>query len=291
MISPRFIPSALLTGLVVCSAGSTRAQAQGDVLGPPPNILVIQREFIKPGKAGALHEASESAFVQAMREHHSTVRYVGLVSQSGQSRALFLNGYPTLAAWEQEGKAMFGDPALSADIEKATVADGELLTSYEQSIWRYRPELSRKPGVAKGDRYMEILQFTVRPGHEQDWEHIATMVKDGYDKGDPTGHWDVFQSMFGTPGASYLVIIPLQSMADLDRKHADSKKFADAMGKDGLAKLDQISAEAVASSSANLFQFDPKMSYPPDNWVKADPAFWNASAAGGEETHTGGGTR
>ena len=33
---------------------------------PPPKVLYVQREFIKPGKGGAPHEKAESAFVQAM---------------------------------------------------------------------------------------------------------------------------------------------------------------------------------------------------------------------------------
>lgn len=283
MSNPKFIPSALLMGFVLCCAGTTAANAQGDVLGPPPNILVIQREFVKPGRAGAAHEKSESAFIRAMRDHHATVRYVGMTSQSGVSRALFLNGYPTLAAWEKENTGVAGDPALAEDVERASVADGDLLSSYEQSVWRYRPDLSRKPGVAKGDRYMEILQFNVRPGHAQEWEQIAAMVKDGYEKGDPTGHWDIFQSIFGTPGSSYLVIIPMKSLAEVDQDHANSKKFEDAMGKDGLMKLDQMTAEAVSASSTNLFQFNPKMSFPPDAWVKADPGFWNAGTTEGEQ--------
>jgi hypothetical protein len=31
----------------------------------PPNVLVIQREFLKPGKGGMAHERSEAAFVRA----------------------------------------------------------------------------------------------------------------------------------------------------------------------------------------------------------------------------------
>jgi len=29
----------------------------------------------------------------------------------------------------------------------------------------------------------------------------------------------------------------------------------------------------------NLFAFNPKMSYPSDAWVKADPSFWKPAAA------------
>ena len=32
----------------------------------PPKVLVLYREFLKPGKQGASHEKTESAFVQAV---------------------------------------------------------------------------------------------------------------------------------------------------------------------------------------------------------------------------------
>jgi hypothetical protein len=41
-----------------------------------------------------------------------------------------------------------------------------------------------------------------------------------------------------------------------------------------MKKLDAMEASCLESVQTNLFAFDPKMSYPPDAWVKADPDFW-----------------
>ena len=56
-----------LLGATLLSAGLSLAVAQEAPEGttPPPKVLVIDREFTKPGKSGAVHEKSESAFVQA----------------------------------------------------------------------------------------------------------------------------------------------------------------------------------------------------------------------------------
>jgi len=40
-----------------------------------------------------------------------------------------------------------------------------------------------------------------------------------------------------------------------------------------------LSAAAIESSQTNLFAFNPRMSYPADEWVKADPEFWKPKAA------------
>ena len=52
------------------------------------------------------------------------------------------------------------------------------------------------------------------------------------------------------------------------------KQFVDAMGEDGMKKLVELESAAVEFTQTNLFQFSPAMSYPRDEWVKADPEFW-----------------
>jgi hypothetical protein len=46
------------------------------------------------------------------------------------------------------------------------------------------------------------------------------------------------------------------------------------MGEEGMRKLRELSAAAIEFSETNLFQFAPKIGYPPDAWVSADPDFW-----------------
>ncbi|PYX76402.1 MAG: hypothetical protein DMG72_04940, partial [Acidobacteria bacterium] len=60
-----------LTGLLLGSSlllgglGTVAAQEKSQGTTPPPKVLVILREFLKPGKGGKTHEKAESAFVQA----------------------------------------------------------------------------------------------------------------------------------------------------------------------------------------------------------------------------------
>src|SRR3979409_546583 len=68
----------------------------------PPKILVIGREYTKPGRAGAAHEKTESAFVQAMKRAKWPTHYLAVESLSGKSRALFLTGYDSFAEWEKD---------------------------------------------------------------------------------------------------------------------------------------------------------------------------------------------
>ena len=66
----------------------------------------------------------------------------------------------------------------------------------------------------------------------------------------------------------------MRSLAEVDESLGDSKKFEATLGPDGMKKLSELSAACIESSQTNLFQFNPKMSYPMEEWIKADPGFW-----------------
>jgi len=70
------------------------------------------------------------------------------------------------------------------------------------------------------------------------------------------------------------VIIPRKSAAEIDHDMMQDKQFVSAMGADGMKKLTELESSAVEFTQTNLFQFSPAMSYPRDEWVKADPEFW-----------------
>jgi hypothetical protein len=97
-----------------CAMAPLALRAQDDGSNGPPKVLVIQREFTKPGKGGALHEKTEAAYIHAMAAAGAKPRYLAMVSLSGSSRALFFSGYPSLAAWEEENKSVERDATLSA---------------------------------------------------------------------------------------------------------------------------------------------------------------------------------
>jgi hypothetical protein len=113
----RFARSVLAVFVLLAFGGSVIAAAQ-EMSNPPmpPKILVIGREYTKPGKSGIAHEKTESAFVQAMKRAKWPTHYLAVESLSGKSRALFLTGYDSLEAWEQDQTAQQKNATLSADL-------------------------------------------------------------------------------------------------------------------------------------------------------------------------------
>jgi hypothetical protein len=262
----------LLLGSYLLIGGLGIAMAQETT--PPPKVLTVFREFVKPGKSGAIHEKSESAFVQAMSRAKWPTHYFAVSSITGKPRVLFLTGYESFEAWEKDVQATQKNATLSAALDRATVADGDLLTEHDSSALIYHDEYSLNATVDIAHmRYFEISLYRVRPGHDGDWDTIVKMVKAAYQK-IPDVHFATYFAAFGQEGTTYVVFTPLKSGADIDKGFDQDKQFAANMGEEGMKKFSELLASTIEFSQHNLFSFTPAMSYPPDEWVKADPEFW-----------------
>jgi hypothetical protein len=263
--------------LVVMGCGAMVAQDMPQETMGPPKILVIDREFTKPGRDGAPHEKTESAFVSALTAAKWPSHYLAMTSLSGKPRALFMFGFPSFEAWEKDNHDMRKNAALSATLDRANVADGENLDEVESSVYLYDPELSLHTGSVEHSRYFEISQYWVKPGHRADWLDLVKLYVEGY-SGIANANWATFESYYGADnGGLYIAITKMTSLAEDDASMNDDKKFAEAMGAEKMKKVRELTALCLEKQQTNLFEFSPKMSYPDPEWIKADP-FWKPKA-------------
>ena len=266
----------LLLGACLLVGGMGIAVAQETT--PPPKVLSIMREFVKPGKGGAVHEKSESAFVQAMTRAKWPTHYFAVSSITGKPRVLFLTGYDSFEAWEKDVQATQKNATLSAALDRAALADGDLLSDYDSSALVYSDEYSLRSAVDIAHmRYFDIALYRVRPGHDADWDTIVKMVKAAYEK-IPDVHFATYYAQYGQEGTTYVVFTPMKSAAEIDQGFAQDKQFMANMGEDGMKKFSELLAATIEFSQHNLFAFTPSMSYPRDEWIKADPDFWKPKA-------------
>ncbi len=263
-------------GLLLLMGCSAVAQ---EAMPGPPKVLTIIREFLKPGRMGSMHEKTESAFVEAFAKANWPQHYFAVDSMSGSPRALFLIGYDSFEAWEKDTLATMKDPALNSALEHAALADADLLTSTDSGAFVLREDYSQHDGVDIAHmRYFEISVYHVRPGHRKDWDDLVKMYIAATEK-IPEVHWAMFESVYGSPDGTYLIFNPMKSLAETDRAFALDKQIMAAVGPEGMKRMGDLTAAAVESSQTNLFMFNPRESYPPDNWVKADPDFWKPKPA------------
>jgi hypothetical protein len=266
----------------VAVVGGALAAAQ-DATPTPPKVIQITREWLKPGKGGAVHDKSEAAFVAAAAKGKLS-HYIALNSMSGKSRALYMFRYPSFEAMGKDAEIIDKSAALTSEFDRAEVADGELLDSVDTAVFTYDEELSYHPRPDLSHaRFYQINVFHVRPGHMKEWREAVKIYQDACDKAGNGAHWGMYELAYGGEGGTFMALSHRASMKEIDEIFAGGKKFVEAMGgPEGMQKFDELFGQAVDSSRVELFSINPKQSYAEEAWIKADPDFWKPKVKSAE---------
>ncbi len=269
----------LLSVLCLCLGAASLAQAQQAMM-TPPKVLVISRELLKTGK-GAVHEKWEAGWPRAFAKAKAPVHYIAASSLTGEGRVLFLSAYDSIAAWEKEIQDTGKNAALSAELEMLADKDGEYLKELRTAVFTYMPDLSYNTDVpVAGTRYFFIFSQTVKPGHGDHFNEVRKIARAAHEKAGLTDHYAVYHAVAGTPGDLYLIFIPMKSLAEMDQFAAvHGKAYQEALGEEGQKKMADFAAQGLESSEGQVFMFSPKMSYPFQEWIDADPDFWKPAPA------------
>ena len=257
-------------------AGGVSALAQEKAASGPPKVLQIFREEVKPGK-GAAHVKVEAGWPAAFAKANYPAHYLAMVSQTGPSEAWFMTGYPSLAAWEKDQQASEKNPVLTAELDKLSEKDGELLSGARSITANYREDLSYRPaGVKLGAmRYFYVTTIRVRPGHESDYLEANKITREAHEKANVPEHWAVYQVTLGMPSGTYLVLQPMKTLAEVDAfPDTHGKVYQEAIGDEGKKKLREAASAGIMNSESNIFAFSPKMSYVSKETAAADPEYW-----------------
>ncbi|MGA8086560.1 MAG: hypothetical protein WCA10_04590 [Terracidiphilus sp.] len=273
--------SPVLLGLSLAVVGSSLAAAQDAATTSVPRILQITREYTKPYKGGAAHDKTESAFVIAMNRAKFPAYYVGMNSMSGKARSLYMTRYTSFAEWEKDNDIEAKSAALAADVERASLADGELLEEVDSGVYTYEEELSFHPhNDIQKHHFYQIFVFHVRPGRGKEWHELVKMVKEAHEKAGDSAHWGMYSLMFGGEGGTYVALSGDPSMSAIDDAFTGRNKYLEALGgEEGMAKADALFGAAVDTSHSELFAVNPKQSYVSADWIKEDATFWKPVAA------------
>jgi len=268
--------SVITVALLWCSL-PVLAQA-GSSGWPAPKVLQIFREEIKPGKAAA-HEVVEAGWPRAFASAKWPTNYLAVTSVTGPSEAWFFTGYDSFAAWETDTRNVDKNAGLKKELDQLEAKDGELRSGGRSLVAFYREDLSNQPNADLPKmRYFRIITFRVKPGHEAKFGEAAKIVKAGYEKAKLTQTWYAYQIYSGMVTPTFLVFIPLKSLDEVDTAFAQTKTLQDAEGEDNVKKLQTISADSYNAVEANIFAFNPKMSYASKEWAAEDPEFWKPKA-------------
>ncbi len=259
----RFVISSLAFGAV----SIVMAQSPG-----PSPVMRIIREDIKPGQS-ASHEKTEMAFVRAFSKTKYP-NYTALVSLTGTSQAWFLERY---ASYEALGEALAISNAepLSTLLGQLDAQDGEMRSSDRNMIATYREELSYLPVPANLPKYRfySINTVRIRPGRGEDFATMRKMLNSVWEKSENKQRRVVYSVTSGAPAGTYLILSGMVSLKSMDPARP-AKSGAEAFGAEDWARYQKMQSDIMMNSESTLFSVSPKMSYPPKEFIEADPDFW-----------------
>jgi hypothetical protein len=262
-----------IAGLSLALAGSLAAQAQTPAV-PPPNILNIQTDNIKPYEDAPYDKfASESAALSQQLKDPTHV--LGMEALTGSPRAIYLSGYDSFEALQKNEEWLLGDAATDAKLDALDVRQALYVSEVHYTIWHYRPDLSNN--VAGADiphsRYWEVIIFHMRSGHNEQFKELTKLYQDANLKIGQNIPWATYEGLMGVTDA-YLLLVPMTSLKDQDTGLAHAKDFGAALGDEGRGQMNKLSAESVASVEDNIWMVIPEWSYVEKSWIEADPQYW-----------------
>jgi hypothetical protein len=266
----------LVLGIAALPAFSQAPASSG-----PPKVLQIFREEVKPGK-GSIHEKTEAGWPKAFAKAKWPVHYLAVTSVTGPGEAWFLSGYPSYAAYETDQRNIEKDATLTAETQRLSAIDGELLTQGRSMLASFREDLSYNTGADLSKmRYFSITVTRVRPGHEAEFVEARKIVKAAHEKAGLPDGMAIYQVSSGAPSGTFLGIVARQTLEELDKSAAiHGEAYMQALGGDaGQKKLADIQSSAIVSSETNVFAFSPSMSYSSPEMIAGDPAFWGPKPA------------
>ncbi|HEY6488260.1 MAG: hypothetical protein WCC26_02395 [Terracidiphilus sp.] len=274
----RFVSTAalcLFAGLTFSATRAAHAQQEAGQVHSPSKYLYLGNVELKPDQSAA-YAKLEGEEVEALRAANAPSHYVAMWSITGSTKVLYMHGFNSFADLQKGHDDTVAMSKLQDTLKADDAEESALISERHSSIYSYEKDLSLGDPIDLSKmRFMRIILFHVRSGHDQDWEHVVKLFVKAYGSSIPEARWAMFQKMYGVGSDNtYILVTPMESLSTVDDMHDGSKKFADAVGEDQLHALRSGLDATVESSESDLFAFAAKISYVPDSWISSSAEFW-----------------
>lgn len=271
----------LVVWMAITAGGITvvavHAQEQNSAPSGPAPVLMMVREIPQPG-AEAAHANLEAQYAAALEAGKGSQYYLGMGAITGTPQTVFLSGYSSLEEMSDvhdQDEATMGEKLARLDEEHSGTLAGE-----DTAIWRLRPDLSIPGSVNLAKmRFMELIDIHVKLGHSAEFADVIRHFREGWVKADPDFHYSIYQQTFGNSmDDSYMMVIAVKSLADVDKHHSMVVEYRKGLGEDVQKRMLDFEGANYNSIESNLFAFTPSMSRLPQSWTKDDTDFWKPKA-------------
>ncbi len=258
--------------LFVCFALPACAQQAAD---PPPDILQIYVDAVKPGKMAEYTRIENEAATACARA--STWPYMAMEAKTGPQEVWFLSGFDSYAAMESSDGPFLRNSALSADLNRLMEAKTNLVSDPHTIFLRYREDLSRNRGLVPAQtRFFVISVVKVHLGHEQEYENSQLLLRSARERAGTADNRVVYQVLSGIPADTYITFQPHRSFRSA-ASTLDSLLDYDDLDDSVRGRLRELQAASISSTETFIFSINPSISNPEGEWIADDPEFWKAS--------------
>jgi hypothetical protein len=224
----------LFSGLALGFLPGTPASRATQSGAAAPLFARILMEEVKPGAVAAV----------AARPYPPG--WTTLRSITGAERVWRLGFCDKLADLEKDRPSIDG---LAAGLAGSLVSRDEVVAIYMKEF-TYRPEVdwSRM-------RYLDAITIHVRPGHHLEYLEMRRIAVAGHVRGGLDTRLIFFKAITGLPGLTYLILRPMQSMADHDRLRAQG--FGEPLSEAENAHMIELQQRAVDREDEQFFRVVP----------------------------------
>jgi hypothetical protein len=249
-----------------------RAQQTAD---PPPDILQIYVDAVKPGKMPEYSRIENEAAALCARA--STWPYMAMESKSGPQEVWFLSGFDSYAAMESSDQPFLRNSALSADLNRLMEGKTNLVSDPHTIFLRYRGDLSRNRGlVPPQTRFFIVSVVKIHRGHEQEYEQSQLLLRSARERAGTVDNRAVYQVLSGIPDDTYITFQPHRSFRSAGST-LDSLLDYDDLDDGVRGRLRELQAASIVSTETFIFSINPSISNHEGEWIADDPEFWKAS--------------
>jgi hypothetical protein len=250
------------TGVAAQTSSTTTTASPG---APPKVVLLVHQQF-QTGKVGE-REQLEVETCKKFEEFGIPIPWIEMESVTGSPGALFFDPATSLEEMDRAGQLLSQMYSAHPELGQLQNEIEARIASSKILIARRRDDLGKSgDGIDLSKaRYWRISVVNVHPGHESDFAEADKLRASGSSQ----ASWVVYEVDSGTTLPTFLVIEPLRSLADAEKK-PETKRPPEKGHRD----FDQIAREAFLSVESNLWAIHPEMSHVSRGFASGDPDFW-----------------
>ena len=262
------------------SAPAVRAQTNQtlNTAGELPKILNVVHQSLIPGKGSAYSQLLDR-IAQDYDQAEIPVYWIQSQSLTGSYGEMSLNFFDSFTEAE----------AVSNSLTQA-VTDRPALAQMQEQLLGYVSSETNAIAFRRDDisyratsidfskaRILRVATILVRQGHEDEFAEAIKGLRSAYERLNANAFWVSYQVNAGAPSTTFVILMPMLSLKEMDDYIARTKQLRDAEGPTIASRLQQIARDAYASWDSELYVVDAAASHVSRQFASGDPQFWQSA--------------